>query len=63
MYAEFDEAAELLSVDPGASTLSMSASATSTAAGHDVKLDFSEDEEGQEENSEVCIPTLAQVKM
>lgn len=52
---EFDEAAELLSADPGASTLSMSAShsSTSTAAAQDVKLDLSEDEEGQEESSEV----------
>lgn len=59
-YAEFEEAAELLSADPGASTLSMSASnTTNTVAGaggggEDVKLDLSEDEEGQEESSEVC---------
>lgn len=52
---EFEEAAELLSADPGASTLSMSASnsSTPTAAAQDVKLDLSEDEEGQEESSEV----------
>lgn len=60
MFVEFDEAAELLSADPGASTLSMSASNTSTTAagggrgggGEDVKLDLSE-EEGEEESSEV----------
>jgi len=56
---EFEEAAELLSADPGASTVSMSASNTPTTsagsptAGEDVKLDLSEDEEGQEESSEV----------
>ena len=59
LSAEFEEAAELLSVDPGASTLSMSASNTTTVAGgggggEEVKLDLSEDEEGQEESSEVC---------
>lgn len=55
LSAEFEEAAELLSADPGAPTLSMSASnTTTTAGGQDVKLDLSEDEEGQEESSEVC---------
>lgn len=61
LSAEFEEAAELLSVDPGASTLSMAASNTTTVAagegrggGEEVKLDLSEDEEGQEESSEVC---------
>lgn len=55
MSVEFEEAAELLSADPGASTLSMSASNTpaTAAAGEEVKLDLSEDEDGQEENSEV----------
>lgn len=45
-----------MSADPGASTLSMNASnsASTTAGGQDVKLDLSEDEEGQEESSEVC---------
>lgn len=63
-FQEFEEAAELLSADPGASTLSMSASNTSMTAaaaggerererGEDVKLDLSEDEEGQEESSEL----------
>ncbi|XP_042361793.1 protein YIPF2 isoform X2 [Plectropomus leopardus] len=67
-FQEFDEAAELLSADPGALTLSMSASNTTTTeaagagggagaagggGGEDVKLDLSEDEEGQEESSEL----------
>lgn len=67
MSVEFEEAAELLSADPGASTLSMSASNTPTTAaaaggGEDVKLDLSEDEEGQEESSEVKYTALRQVK-
>lgn len=54
LCSEFEEAAELLSAEPGASTLSVSADTpSSTAAGEDVKLDVSEDEEGQEESSEV----------
>ncbi|XP_041672684.1 protein YIPF2 [Cheilinus undulatus] len=61
-FQEFEEAAELLSADPGASTLSMSSSNANnnTAApggggggGEEVKLDLSEDEEGQEESSEL----------
>uniref|UniRef100_A0A3Q3X340 Protein YIPF n=1 Tax=Mola mola TaxID=94237 RepID=A0A3Q3X340_MOLML len=53
-FQEFEEAAELLSADPGASTLSMSTSKpASTAGAQDVKLDLSEDEEGQEESSEL----------
>ncbi|XP_020508475.1 protein YIPF2 [Labrus bergylta] len=58
-FQEFEEAAELLSADPGASTLSMSASNTNNTttggggAGEEVKLDLSEDEEGQEESSEL----------
>lgn len=54
-FQEFEEAAELLSADPGASTLSMSASnsSASMAAAQDVKLDLSEDEEGQEESAEL----------
>ncbi|KAM6905415.1 protein YIPF2 [Xenentodon cancila] len=59
VFQEFEEAAELLSADPGASTLSMSASNTPVSAvgaappGVDVKLDMSEDEEDQEESSEL----------
>ncbi|CAI5674112.1 unnamed protein product [Oreochromis niloticus] len=55
-FQEFEEAAELLSADPGASTLSMSGSntpSTTASAGEDVKLDLSEDEEGQQESSEL----------
>lgn len=53
-FQEFEEAAELLSADPGASTLSMSASNSSTAAaGEEVKLDLSDDEEAQQESSEL----------
>ncbi|TNN27577.1 Protein YIPF1 [Liparis tanakae] len=50
---EFEEAAELLSADPGASTLSMSNPLAAAGDGEDVKLDLSEDEEGQEESSEL----------
>ncbi|XP_075999352.1 protein YIPF2 [Genypterus blacodes] len=58
-FQEFEEAAELLSADPGASTLSMLGASTSMTAGggggggEDVKLDLSEDEEGVEESSEL----------
>ncbi|KAK5610068.1 hypothetical protein CRENBAI_012809 [Crenichthys baileyi] len=58
-FQEFEVAADLLSADPGASTLSISASndptiaAGTPAAGEDVKLDLSEDEEVQEESSEL----------
>ncbi|XP_007568397.1 protein YIPF2 isoform X1 [Poecilia formosa] len=58
-FQEFEEAADLLSADPGAPTLSMSASndptttAGAPAAGEDVKLDLSEDEAAQEESSEL----------
>ncbi|KAJ8345828.1 hypothetical protein SKAU_G00300210 [Synaphobranchus kaupii] len=51
-FQEFDEATDLLSADPGATTLSVSNTGTPPATG-DVKLDLSEDEEGQEENSEL----------
>ncbi|KAM9394405.1 protein YIPF2 isoform 1-T2 [Pholidichthys leucotaenia] len=55
-FQEFEEAAELLSASPRASTVSLSAAASpSTAAGpaEEVKFDLSEDEEGQEESSEL----------
>ncbi|CAN9505357.1 unnamed protein product [Ophioblennius macclurei] len=57
-FQEFDEAAELLSADPLASTQSASASGdassrTAAPAAADVKLELSEDEEGQEESSEL----------
>uniref|UniRef100_A0A8C9VS77 Protein YIPF n=1 Tax=Scleropages formosus TaxID=113540 RepID=A0A8C9VS77_SCLFO len=49
---EFEAAADLLSADPNASTVS-ALSVSSTQAHGDVKLDLSEDEGGQEENSEL----------
>lgn len=55
-FQEFEEAAELLSADPGASTLSIPSTNSPPSAsggGEDVKLDLSEDEEGQEESSEL----------
>lgn len=54
-FQELEEAAELLSADPQASTLSVSASTntSSRTAAADVKLELSEDEEGQEESSEL----------
>ncbi|XP_076838748.1 protein YIPF2 [Brachyhypopomus gauderio] len=53
-FQEFEEAAELLSADPGASTLSASrpGSAASASTG-DVKLDLSDDEDSQQERSEL----------
>lgn len=62
LTAEFDEAAELLSADPGASTLAMSASHI-TPGVQDVRLDLSDNEEDQEESSEVWISIVTQVKM
>lgn len=55
-FQEFDEAADLLSVDPGASTLSVSGGPSSALGGGatgDVRLDLSGDEDGQEESSEL----------
>ncbi|XP_047426785.1 protein YIPF2 [Mugil cephalus] len=55
-FQEFEEAADLLSANPGASTLSMSASNPTTeggGGGEDVKLDMSDDEGPQEESSEL----------
>ncbi|XP_037332938.1 protein YIPF2 isoform X1 [Pungitius pungitius] len=54
-FQEFEQAAELLSADPGASTLSAAASntASTAAGGEDVRLEVSEDEEDQEESSEL----------
>uniref|UniRef100_A0A8C9RN76 Protein YIPF n=1 Tax=Scleropages formosus TaxID=113540 RepID=A0A8C9RN76_SCLFO len=51
-FQEFEAAADLLSADPNASTVS-ALSVSSTQAHGDVKLDLSEDEGGQEENSEL----------
>lgn len=61
-FQEFEEAAELLAAQPQAFTVSVSTTNTTTAAmaaaaggggGEDVKLNLSEDEEGQEESSEL----------
>lgn len=53
-FQEFDEAADLLSADPGASTLSVSGGpSTVPSGGGDIKLDLSDDEVGQEESSEL----------
>ncbi|XP_029945628.1 protein YIPF2 [Salarias fasciatus] len=52
-FQELDEAAELLSADPQASTLSLAASTHTGSRAADVKLELSEDEEGQEESSEL----------
>ncbi|KAJ8251530.1 hypothetical protein GJAV_G00222330 [Gymnothorax javanicus] len=51
-FQEFEEATDLLSADPGATTLSVSNPNTAPATG-EVKLDLSEDEDDQEENSEL----------
>ncbi|XP_066497906.1 protein YIPF2 [Hoplias malabaricus] len=51
-FQEFEEAADLLAADPGASTLSLSSSSAAVSSG-DVKLDLSDDEENQQESSEL----------
>lgn len=60
MCTEFEEATDLLSVDPGASTISISAPGTAAAAAassSDVRLNLSDDEENQQESSGVCLPS------
>ncbi|KAF6721608.1 Protein YIPF1 [Oryzias melastigma] len=54
-FEELEDAVQLLSADPAASTLSMSVShaPSSPAGGPDVKVDLSEDEQAQEESAEV----------
>ncbi|KAG1968169.1 protein YIPF2 [Pimephales promelas] len=47
-FQEFNEAADLLSSNPGASTLSIS-----TPAAEEVKVDLSDDEDNQQESSEL----------
>ncbi|XP_068606103.1 protein YIPF2 isoform X1 [Brachionichthys hirsutus] len=49
-FQAFEEAAELLSAEPGASTPGVSTSSTSSTA---VELDVSEEEEGHQESSEL----------
>ncbi|KAJ8254221.1 hypothetical protein COCON_G00208330 [Conger conger] len=51
-FQEFEEAKDLLSADRGATTVSVSSPSIAPATG-EVKLDLSEDEEDQEENSEL----------
>uniref|UniRef100_A0A3B3ZN22 Protein YIPF n=1 Tax=Periophthalmus magnuspinnatus TaxID=409849 RepID=A0A3B3ZN22_9GOBI len=54
--AEFEEAAQLLSSNPGASTLSVSTSNNSVSAegrSEEVKLDLSDEEEAEQESSEL----------
>lgn len=52
--AEFEEATDLLSADPGASTISIP---TSAASSSDVRLNLSDDEENQQESSGVRLPS------
>uniref|UniRef100_A0A8C1FWB9 Protein YIPF n=2 Tax=Cyprinus carpio TaxID=7962 RepID=A0A8C1FWB9_CYPCA len=51
-FQEFEEAADLLSSDPGASTLSIS-SPGAAASSADVRVDLSEDEDSRQESSEL----------
>ncbi|XP_016355189.1 protein YIPF2 [Sinocyclocheilus anshuiensis] len=51
-FQEFEEAADLLSSNPGASTLSIS-SPGAAAFSEDVKVDLSDDEDHQQESSEL----------
>ncbi|XP_056609867.1 protein YIPF2 isoform X2 [Triplophysa dalaica] len=51
-FQEFEEATDLLSSNPGASTLSISSPGTGASSG-DVRLNLSDDEENQQENSEL----------
>ncbi|KAF5906837.1 protein YIPF1-like, partial [Clarias magur] len=53
-FQEFEEATDLLSADPGASTISASTpggAGAATASSSDVRLNLSDDEESQEESS------------
>lgn len=55
-FQEFEEAADLLSSDPGATTLSVSSSNHSVPAeggGEEVKLDLSDEEETEQESAEL----------
>ncbi|XP_067273746.1 protein YIPF1-like [Pseudorasbora parva] len=51
-FQEFEEATDLLSSNPGASTLSLS-SPSAAASSAEVKVDLSDDEENQQEGSEL----------
>lgn len=55
-FPEFEEAAVLLSSNPGAATLSISGPGPgpgAAASSGDVRVDLSDDEDNQQENSEV----------
>ncbi|KAK2916442.1 hypothetical protein Q8A67_000816 [Cirrhinus molitorella] len=52
-FQEFEEAADLLSSNPGASTLSISNPSAAAASSGDVRVDLSDDEDNQQENSEL----------
>lgn len=59
-YVEFEEATDLLSADPGASTISASTPGSAGAAAtssSDVRLNLSDDEENQQESSGVRFPS------
>ncbi|XP_051742217.1 protein YIPF2 [Ctenopharyngodon idella] len=51
-FQEFDEAADLLSSNPGAATLSISSPSAAASSG-EVKVDLSDDEDNQQESSEL----------
>lgn len=51
-FHEFEEAADLLSSNPGAATLSISSPSTAASSG-DVRVDLSDDEDNQQEGSEL----------
>ncbi|ROL49325.1 Protein YIPF1 [Anabarilius grahami] len=51
-FQEFEEAADLLSSNPGAATLSISSPSAAVSSG-EVKVDLSDDEDNQQESSEL----------
>ncbi|XP_048050803.1 protein YIPF2 [Megalobrama amblycephala] len=51
-FQEFEEAADLLSSNPGAATLSISSPSAAASSG-EVKVDLSDDEDNQQESSEL----------
>ncbi|KAK9957373.1 hypothetical protein ABG768_019599 [Culter alburnus] len=52
-FQEFEEAADLLSSNPGAATLSISSPSVAAASSGEVKVDLSDDEDNQQESSEL----------
>lgn len=57
MCAEFEEATDLLSADPAASTISIAAPGAAGTSSSDVRLNLSDDEENQQESSGVRFPS------